>query len=79
MKPLTIIIGLVALVLIGGGLFVYSGAYDVAATSPHGGFTTWLFTATRHQSVERQAKGIDVPELDREELRLAGINDFNEM
>ncbi len=79
MKTPTIIIGLVALVLIGGGLFVYSGAYDVAATSPHGGFTTWLFNATRRQSVERQAKGIDVPELDSEELRLAGINDFNEM
>ncbi len=79
MKTPTIIIGLVALVLIGGGLFVYSGAYDVAATSPHGGFTTWLFNTTKHQSVERQARGIDLPELDSEQLRRAGINEFDEM
>ena len=79
MKTLRIIIGLVALVIIGGGLYVYSGAYDVAATSPHGGFTTWLFNAIRHQSIERQAKRIDVPDLDSDELRLAGINAFDEM
>lgn len=59
--------------------FVYSGLYDVSATSPHGGLANWVMSTTMRASVDRRAKDIDVPNLDDEALQLAGINDFDEM
>ncbi len=59
--------------------FVYSGLYDVSATSPHSGLANWLMSTTMHASVERRAKDIEVPNLDDEALQLAGINDFDAM
>ncbi len=59
--------------------FVYSGLYDVSATSPHSKLANWVMSTTMHESVDRRAKDIEVPDLDDEALQLAGINDFNEM
>ena len=59
--------------------FVYSGLYDVSATSPHGGLANWVMSTTMHESVERRAKDIEVPNLDDEALQLAGINDYDSM
>ena len=59
--------------------FVYSGLYNVSATSPHSGRANWVMSTTMHASVDRRAKGIDVPDLDNEALQLAGINDFDAM
>ena len=59
--------------------FAYSGAYDISADSPHSGFTKWLFSTTKHASVERQASNVEVPDLSDEALILAGVNDFNGM
>ena len=65
-------------VIVGMG-FVYSGLYDVSATSPHSGLANWVMSTTMHESVERRAKDIEVPNLDDEALQLAGINDFDAM
>jgi mono/diheme cytochrome c family protein len=59
--------------------YVYSGLYDVSATSPHGGLANWVLSTTMHASVDRRAKDIDVPNLDDEALQLSGINDFDAM
>jgi mono/diheme cytochrome c family protein len=59
--------------------FAYSGLYDVSASSPHGGFISWLLAATSRASVARRAGGVDVPDLDDEALRIAGVNDFAAM
>ncbi len=59
--------------------FIYSGFYDVSATSPHSGLANWAMSTTMHASVERRAKDINVPNLDDETLQLAGINDFDAM
>ena len=68
---------IIALIAVVG--FVYSGLYNVSATSPHSGFANWVMSTTMHASVERRAKDIDVPNLDDEALQLAGINDFDAM
>lgn len=79
MKIITMFVSAVviaAIIVVG---FVYSGFYDVGASSPHSGFANWLMSTTMHASVDRRAKGIDVPDLDDEALQLAGINDFDAM
>jgi mono/diheme cytochrome c family protein len=59
--------------------FVYSGFYDVSASSPHSGMVNWLLSTTARASIERHAKGVEVPGLGDEALALAGVNDFDSM
>ena len=72
-----ILIGVISLVLLVG--FAYSGLYDVSASSSHSGFTDWLLSTTSHASVKRRASSVEVPDLEDESLKLAGINDFDSM
>ncbi len=59
--------------------FAYSGIYDVSAGSSHSSIVNWLLSTTSHASIERQAKGIEVPNLSDDVLARAGVNDFNSM
>lgn len=55
--------GLVTLILlaaVGFGI-VWTGAYDVAASTPHAGSVYWALDTNMRNSVERQAEGIDAP------------------
>jgi mono/diheme cytochrome c family protein len=80
MKTILMTLLLAALLLvIGATVLIYSGAYDVSASTPHGGFSHWLMETAMRSSVKRQADGIEVPELDDPSLVLAGVNDFEEM
>ncbi len=71
---LVAVIGVIAIVG-----FVYSGIYDVSASSSHSSIVGWVLSTTSHASVRRQAKDIEVPDLKDEGLALAGVNDFNGM
>lgn len=79
MKTLTTLIIAVVIALLGIVSYAYSGLYDVSASSPHSGVLDWLLSTTSHASIERRASEIEVPELDHDDLVLAGINDFNSM
>ena len=59
--------------------YAYSGLYDISASSPHGGFVSWLLSTTSHASIERHAKGIEVPSHKDDTLALAGVGDFDSM
>jgi len=59
--------------------FAYSGLFNVAATEQHDVVSNWLLKTTRSKSIEARAGSIKVPDLGDEELRLAGINDFDSM
>ena len=76
LKTLTIAVAIGVIAIIG---FAYSGIYDVSAGSSHNGIANWLLSTTSHASVKRQAKAIEVPNLNDDALALAGVNDFNEM
>jgi len=67
------------LLLVGAVAYIYSGVYDVGASTPHGAISSWVMKATMHSSVERRAGQIEVPDLSDESLVLAGVNDFEEM
>lgn len=79
MKVLVAIAVMAVFGVLGAIGFAYSGLYDVSASSPHSGFVHWLLTATSRASVARRAGNIDVPDLDDEALRIAGVNDFAAM
>ena len=79
MKMLKIALGAIVL----GGMamvaFAYSGIFNIAATAQHDPLTSWFLTMTRNRSIEVRAQGIDIPDLENEQLQLAGINDFDSM
>lgn len=46
---------------IGAVAFIYSGIFDVAATTPHWPVTYWVLDTARVRSIEAHAAGIAVP------------------
>lgn len=67
------------LIGVGAGAYVYSGIYDVGASTPHSGLSNWAMSTTMRASIERRAKDIPVPDLDDNALVRAGVNDFEAM
>jgi mono/diheme cytochrome c family protein len=49
------------LALLGGFAVIYTGAYDVAATSPHWPVARWLMETARIRSIKAHAAGIQLP------------------
>jgi mono/diheme cytochrome c family protein len=59
------LIAVAVLMPLGTALFVKSGLYNVAASSPHTKFTEWLTHETMIHSVRRRAADIAQPQLSR--------------
>lgn len=76
---LATVAALILLFVAAAAAFIYSGIYDVSASSPHGGLMTWVLETTMHNSVERSADEVQVPDLGDRSLVMAGVNDFEEM
>jgi mono/diheme cytochrome c family protein len=51
----------VAVFALGGLGFAYSGAYDIAATTPHTGLVKWVLGATMERSVRSRAASVGEP------------------
>jgi mono/diheme cytochrome c family protein len=80
MKTIVMTLSLAALLLAAGAVaFIYSGVYDVSASTPHGAVSSWVMETTMHSSIERRASQVEVPDLGDESLVLEGVNDFEEM
>ena len=47
--------------IVAGFVFVTSGVYDIAATTPHWALTTWVLENIRTRSIRVHAAGIEVP------------------
>ncbi len=58
---------------------IYSGAYNVAATSDHWPVTRWLLSETVHNSVAARAEDVIVPPLGAREQILAGAANYEAM
>ena len=59
--------------------FIYSGVYDIAATTPHFALTHRVLRTVMEQSVKRQARDVKPPELDDPEKVHSGFKSFNAM
>ncbi len=66
------------LVLVGAGVaYMYSGAYNVAASVPHTAVGKWVFHTTMENSVRAHAQGVNAPQL-TDQMAFAGAAHFDE-
>jgi mono/diheme cytochrome c family protein len=79
MKTITLLLGLLLLVTVGAGAFVWSGAYNFAADDPHWPLTERLIETARDRSIEVKLSGITVPDLKVESLIRAGAGNYDAM
>jgi len=70
---------LVALTLVAAAGFIYSGAYDVAASEPDSALTRWVLITARDRSIDRRAAAITVPSLSDPQLIQEGFEHYHEM
>lgn len=76
MKIVAALAAFVVVMIVLGVLFIYSGIYDIAATSGHLPMTRWLLTVGMERSVEQHADGIEVPPLSAGSQVLRGLRHF---
>jgi mono/diheme cytochrome c family protein len=72
-----ILVTAAALVLIGaaaGAVLVYSGWYNVAASEPHTPLMYKILTTTARKSIEARAKGIAVPDFNRDQIAKGAVH-----
>ncbi|MFC3292848.1 c-type cytochrome [Modicisalibacter luteus] len=67
------------LLALSGVAYIYSGAYNVAASDAHTPWVEWAFHETMHNSVEEHAEGINVPDLDDDQLIAKGARAYQQM
>ena len=80
MKYLKAALVLLLVLIIGVGIFISSGIYNVGADSPHWKITYALMKATREHSVERHASDISLPaNLNDAQLILKGAGQYAAM
>ena len=79
----TIILSVLATLLVlaaGFLIFIYSGSYDVAQTSPHNKLTMWVINKTTGHSIESRAKAIKVPDNVKDtSMIIEGFKHYNGM
>ena len=75
-KSALVLAVLVALALLA---YVYSGAYDVAASRPDAAGSSWLLSTVRQRSIETRAADITVPPLADPKLIQEGFEHYHEM
>lgn len=59
--------------------FLFSGAFDVAATRPHTAFGRWVLATTTHISITRRGADISAPDHFTPEQVQEGFSQFNAM
>ncbi len=79
MKLLTRLIGVVLLILVLIGGYIWSGIYTIGADVPHWTVTVQLMDLVRRRAIERRAKEIKVPRLDNPQLILKGAGQYAAM
>ena len=79
MRIVSTIAVVLAAILAGAVVVAYSGWYDVSARDTHTAPVRWFLATVMHNSVERRAGALDVPDLDDDSLVRAGISDYDAM
>jgi mono/diheme cytochrome c family protein len=80
MKYLKITLTLLLVLVLGGGLFIWSGVYNPGADSPHWKITYAILQSVRDRAVANHASGIALPDnLDDPKLILKGAGHYADM
>jgi len=73
------LVAMLLLLLIGAGVVILSGAYNVAATNPDNPVTEWLLHTTMRRSVAMRSSEIVAPQSFSNEQVIAGVEEFSAM
>jgi mono/diheme cytochrome c family protein len=82
MKTVLTVLVVLAIVVLGGIAFMYSGLYDVSASKPDKGLIRWALVTTQRHSVHRgvdSLQGIQVPNLEDPKRIQTGLVHYHEM
>jgi mono/diheme cytochrome c family protein len=79
MKVIMGTLGMLVLIAIGTGAFIWSGFYNIAADEPHWAVTEFAMDAVRDRSIRRQSLAIAVPALDDALLIRTGAGNYDAM
>ncbi|HEX7111783.1 MAG TPA: cytochrome c [Mizugakiibacter sp.] len=80
MKLLLKVLVVLLVLVIAGGAYVWSGAYDIGADVPHWRLTARVLDALRERSIERRAEDVKVPSnLDDPKLLAEGAEHYDAM
>ncbi len=60
-------------------IFLYSGVYNIGATSPHNKLTLWVISRLKDNSIEHYSSDIKVPNLDDTSMTVTGFVHYREM
>jgi len=69
------------LVILSGAafIFLYTGWYDVAATTPHWEITSWILSEARDRSIAYHSRGIQAPSLKDSKMVKTGFEEYHAM
>ncbi|BAO44380.1 c-type cytochrome [Thiolapillus brandeum] len=73
------ILAMIIILLAGGGLFIWLGLFNIAATEKHWPLTTKLLEVVRERSIHVRSETIKVPELKNPEMIARGANNYAAM
>src|SRR5687768_15642484 len=81
MKPISWLLGfsMLVLVVVGAGVFIWSGAYNMAADDPHWPLTKWLMVWARDRSIAKQSSEVVVPPLEEASMIREGAGNYDAM
>jgi mono/diheme cytochrome c family protein len=79
MKTAALVLAGIVLIVLIGGVVVYAGWYNIAASEPHAAWERRLLDTTKQASVRRHAADVVVPPLDQPEEMLAGAGPYADM
>lgn len=79
MKVLITVIATIAALIVLGLAVIFLGINDVSAAKPEKGLMRWMLSTAMDHSVERRAKGIEVPPLGDSSQVAMGFEHYDEM
>ncbi len=79
MKYFLRILIVVAVLISGYLIFIYSGIYNISALDPHNSVTNWMMVTVRDNSIKFHAKNIKAPNLSDPSLVRMGFVHYREM
>jgi mono/diheme cytochrome c family protein len=82
MKTIRTVVATLVVLVVLGIAYIYSGLFDVAATSKDSGLIHWAVSTTRERSIDSRGEDIQVPasiKLDDPKTIQTGFDHYNEM
>ncbi len=73
------LVSALALLLVAGVAYLYSGTFNVAASSPHNAFERWVLTTAMKRSVAASARSVSAPPPFTDDMSRDGFEHYDQM